>query len=96
MIKDILLVSLSTTSVLFLLAYGFMAKRSSKLKKENSTLYIDNLTLKKFIAQEMNYKPSNQEIHKEKERKEKGLPRFVIKVIGEFWDWGRPALGVWA
>jgi hypothetical protein len=65
MIKEILIVSLSTTSFLFLIGYSFMAKKSSKLVKEISTLYIDNLALKKFIDTQADSKLTNQDIHNE-------------------------------
>jgi hypothetical protein len=65
MIKEILIVSLGTTSLLFLIAYSLMAKKSSKLTKEISTLYIDNLALKKFIDKESNNKITNEDIHNE-------------------------------
>ena len=61
MIKEILIVSLSTTSLLFLIAYSFMTKKSSKLAKEITTLYIDNLALKKFIDNEI----TTQDVHNE-------------------------------
>jgi hypothetical protein len=63
MIKEIVMVSLGTTSLLFLIAYSFMARKSSKLAKEISVLYIDNLTLKKFIDSEIDNKITNQDIH---------------------------------
>jgi hypothetical protein len=65
MIEYTLIVSLATTSLLFLIAYSVMAKKSSKLAKEISTLYIDNLALKKFIDNEVDKKLSNQDIHNE-------------------------------
>jgi hypothetical protein len=65
MIEYIAIVSLSTTSLLFLIAYSLMAKKSSKLAKEISTLYIDNLALKKFIDSEVDKKLTNQDIHNE-------------------------------
>jgi len=65
MIMDILIVSLATTSLLFLVAYSFMARKSSKLAKQMSTLYIDNLALKKFIDTEADKKLTNQDIHNE-------------------------------
>jgi hypothetical protein len=65
MIEYIVIVSLSTTSLLFLIAYSLMAKKSSKLAKEISTLYIDNLALKKFIDSEADKKLTNQDIHNE-------------------------------
>jgi hypothetical protein len=65
MIKEITIVSLATTSILFLIAYSFMAKKSSKLAKEMSVLYIDNLALKKFIDKEADNKLTDQEIHNE-------------------------------
>ena len=65
MIEYIVIVSLSTTSLLFLIAYSLMAKKSSKLAKELSTLYIDNLALKKFIDSEADKKLTNQDIHNE-------------------------------
>jgi hypothetical protein len=63
MIKEIVMVSLGTTSLLFLIAYSLMARKSSKLAKEISVLYIDNLTLKKFIDSEIDNKITNQDIH---------------------------------
>jgi hypothetical protein len=63
MIKEIVMVSLGTTSLLFLIAYSFMARKSSKLAKEISVLYIDNLALKKFIDSEIDNKITNQDIH---------------------------------
>ena len=57
------MVSLGTTSLLFLIAYSFMARKSSKLAKEISVLYIDNLALKKFIDSEIDNKITNQDIH---------------------------------
>jgi hypothetical protein len=63
MIKEIVMVSLGTTSLLFLIAYSFMASKSSKLAKEISVLYIDNLALKKFIDSEIDNKITNQDIH---------------------------------
>jgi hypothetical protein len=63
MIKEIVMVSLGTTSLLFLIAYSFMARKSSKLAKEISVLYIDNLTLKKFIDSEIDNQITNQDIH---------------------------------
>jgi hypothetical protein len=65
MIKEILIVSLSTTSLLFLIAYSFMTKKSSKLAKEITTLYIDNLALKKFIDNEIDNKITSQDVHNE-------------------------------
>jgi hypothetical protein len=65
MIKEIVIVSLATTSLLFLVAYSFMARKSSKLVKEISVLYIDNLALKKFIDNEIDNKISNQDVHNE-------------------------------
>jgi len=65
MIKEILIVSLSTTSLLFLIAYSFMTKKSSKLAKEITTLYIDNLALKKFIDNEIDNKITTQDVHNE-------------------------------
>lgn len=65
MIKEILIVSLTTTSLLFLVGYSYMAKKSSKLAKELSILYIDNLALKKFIDSEADKKLTNQDIHNE-------------------------------
>jgi hypothetical protein len=65
MIKEILIVSLSTTSLLFLIAYSFMTKKSSKLAKEVTTLYIDNLALKKFIDNEIDNKITSQDVHNE-------------------------------
>jgi hypothetical protein len=65
MTKEILIVSLATTSLLFLVAYSYMAKKSSKLAKEISILYIDNLALKKLIDSEVNKKLTNQDIHNE-------------------------------
>jgi hypothetical protein len=65
MIEYIVIVSLSTTSLLFLIAYSLMAKKSSKLAKELSILYIDNLALKKFIDSEADKKLTNQDIHNE-------------------------------
>jgi hypothetical protein len=65
MIEYTLIVSLATTSLLFLIAYSVMAKKSSKLAKEISTLYIDNIALKKFIDNEVDKKLSNQDIHNE-------------------------------
>jgi hypothetical protein len=65
MIEYIVIVSLSTTSLLFLIAYSLMAKKSSKLAKELSILYIDNLALKKFIDTEADKKLTNQDIHNE-------------------------------
>jgi hypothetical protein len=65
MIEYIVIVSLSTTSLLFLISYSLMAKKSSKLAKEISTLYIDNLALKKFIDTEADKKLTNQDIHNE-------------------------------
>lgn len=63
MIREILIVSLATTSLLFLIAYSYMARKSSKLANEMSILYIDNLTLKKFIDQEADKKLTDQDIH---------------------------------
>jgi hypothetical protein len=63
MIKEIVMVSLGTTSLLFLVAYSLMARKSSKLAKEISVLYIDNLALKKFIDSEIDNKITNQDIH---------------------------------
>ena len=65
MIKEIVIVSLATTSLLFLLAYSFMARKSSKLAKDISVLYIDNLALKKFIDNEIDNKLTSQDIHNE-------------------------------
>lgn len=65
MTKDIIIVSLATTSFLFLIAYSFMARKSSKLAKQISALYIDNLALKKFIDNEVDKKLTNQDIHNE-------------------------------
>lgn len=65
MIEYVVIVSLSTTSLLFLIAYSYMAKKSSKLAKELSILYIDNLALKKFIDNEADKKLTNQDIHNE-------------------------------
>jgi hypothetical protein len=65
MIKEIVIVSLVTTSLLFLVAYSFMARKSSKLVKEISVLYIDNLALKKFIDNEIDNKLTSQDIHNE-------------------------------
>jgi hypothetical protein len=65
MIEYIVIVSLSTTSLLFLIAYSLMAKKSSKLAKELSILYIDNISLKKFIDSEADKKLTNQDIHNE-------------------------------
>lgn len=63
MIQEIVIVSLATTSMLFLIAYSHMARKSSKLANEMSVLYIDNLTLKKFIDQEADKKLTDQDIH---------------------------------
>jgi hypothetical protein len=65
MIEYVVIVSLSTTSLLFLIAYSLMAKKSSKLAKELSILYIDNLALKRFIDSEADKKLTNQDIHNE-------------------------------
>lgn len=65
MIKEILIVSLATSSLLFLIAYSIMARKSSKLVKEIYTIYVDNIALKKFIDTQADSKLTNQDIHNE-------------------------------
>jgi hypothetical protein len=76
-----------------------MAKKSSKLVKEISTLYIDNLAFKKFIDKESNNKITNEDIHNENfvkflsdsrevaynyiEEVQSGLSKFVVDVEPE-------------
>lgn len=77
MIKDILILFLSTLSFLFAVSYAITFRRLSNLIKDSSKLVVDNLALQKFIDAKFEDEKTDQEVHKEN----------FVKFLSESRDW---------
>ena len=77
MINTILLVSLSTLSILFAIAYSITLKRLARLTQECAKLFIDNKTLEEFIVTNNVEFKNDSDIHKEN----------FIKFLSDSRDW---------
>lgn len=77
MIKDILLISLSALTFLFIVAYSTAFIKISNLNKQCAKLIIDNAALTKIIDDGLNNYKDDQEVHKEN----------FIKFLSESRDW---------
>lgn len=77
MIKDILILVLSTLSFLFAVSYAITFRRLSNLIKDSSKLVVDNLALQKFIDAKFEDEKTDQEVHKEN----------FVKFLSESRDW---------
>ena len=77
MINTILLVSLSTLSILFAIAYSITLKRLARLTQECAKLFIDNKALEEFIVTNNVEFKNDSDIHKEN----------FIKFLSDSRDW---------
>lgn len=77
MIKDILLISLSALTFLFIVAYSTAFTKISNLNKQCAKLIIDNAALTKIIDDGLSSYKDDQEVHKEN----------FIKFLSESRDW---------
>ena len=73
----ILLVSLSTLSILFAIAYSITLKRLARLTQECAKLFIDNKALEEFITTNNVEFKNDSDIHKEN----------FIKFLSDSRDW---------
>jgi hypothetical protein len=76
-INTILLVSLSTLSILFAIAYSITLKRLARLTQECAKLFIDNKALEEFIVTNNVEFKNDSDIHKEN----------FIKFLSDSRDW---------
>jgi hypothetical protein len=77
MIANIAIVSLSTLCLLFAISYFLITKKLTSIKQEYATLYIDHLSLEKFVESLNLDSINDQEVHKEN----------FIKFLSDSRDW---------
>ena len=77
MINNILLISLSTLSILFAIAYSLTLRRLARLTQECAKLFIDNKALEHFISDNNIEFKNDSDIHKEN----------FIKFLSDSRDW---------
>lgn len=77
MTTNVIVACLSLVSILSLIAYYISLKKISKLTEHCAKLFIDNMTLQKFIDDEVSKNLTDQEVHKEN----------FIKFLSDSRDW---------
>jgi len=77
MITNVIIACLSLISVLSFFAYYLSLKKLSKLTEHCAKLFIDNMTLQKFVDDELFKNTTDQEVHKEN----------FIKFLSDSRDW---------
>ena len=77
MINSVILISLSTLSISFVIAYSITVKKLARLTQECAKLFIDNRALEEFIATNNIEFKNDSDIHKEN----------FIKFLSDSRDW---------
>lgn len=77
MIQNIVIISLLTLSIFFIIAYSITLKKLARLTQECAKLFIDNRALEEFIATNNVEFKNDSDIHKEN----------FIKFLSDSRDW---------
>ena len=77
MIETIVIISLFTLCISFAIAYATALKKINKVTEEVAKLFVDNLSLHKFIDSQLHDVKNDQEVHKEN----------FLKFLSDSRDW---------